>query len=338
LTILPQRAHSAEAGAAYAKVVGGQSKMAIEALAPLALLRFSSLGDVASAARIAFEARQRWPERRIVFITHARYRYVLEQLAAPVEIIGLGQEVRGVPALAKLLRDIGAEVVDLHASLRSSVLRVQTPTLSWKRLDKSRGLRRNLVKGNSSALALGHRVQKEQALLAGVDLLDRPWLKAQPSKPCDLLLIPGAAWAEKRWPLENFAELARRVSKESAVRLLYSPGDNLPIDEMQWGATDLAGDLDLPACFSAIAAAKMVLSNDTGFAHIAEGLGVQTRVLIGPTDQRLGAAPQSTMAHARSLHLGLNCQPCSQKGDKVCHVGGRPCLLDWTVDRVLEQL
>jgi ADP-heptose:LPS heptosyltransferase len=312
--------------------------MAIEALAPLALLRFSSLGDVASAARIAFEARQRWPERRIIFVTHERYRCVLEQLAAPVEIIALGKEVEGVRALGKALRGMGAEVVDLHRSLRSSLLRAQTPALSWKRLDKSRGLRRRLVNGQRSALSADHRVQREQALLAGVDLPDRPWLKAEPSKPCDLLLIPGAAWAEKRWPLENFAQLARQVSKQRSVRLLYSPGDNLPIDEMQWGATDLAGDLDLPACFSAIAAARMVLSNDTGFAHIAEGLGVQTRVLIGPTDQRLGAAPQSSMAHARSLHLGLDCQPCSQKGDKLCHVGGRPCLVNWTVDRVLEQL
>ena len=86
------------------------------ALPPLALLRFSALGDVASALRVAHAARRAWPERRIVFISHARYRAVVAALASEVEFVALGEELQSVGDIAAILRSLQAEVVDLHRS------------------------------------------------------------------------------------------------------------------------------------------------------------------------------------------------------------------------------
>lgn len=312
--------------------------MAETVMAPLALLRFSALGDVASALRIAFEARRRWPNRRVIFCAHARFRDVIDCLPVSVEFWGFGEEARTVPSLAARLRSERAEVVDLHRSLRTTLLYAQTPHLKWRRLSKHRRRRRALVQGDPSAFSTAHRVQVEQATLLGLELSDEPWLEASPGKPYDLVLVPGAAWPEKRWPLSSFAALARSLSGQSRVAVLYSQHDGLPIDDQDWGEASLEGELGLRDCIELLAAAGMVLSNDTGFAHIAEGLGVPVRVLIGPTDQRLGAAPQSDFATAKALSLGLPCQPCSQKGDRVCHVGGRPCLVGWTPELVLAEL
>lgn len=312
--------------------------MAETVMAPLALLRFSALGDVASALRIAFEARRRWPNRRIIFCAHSRFRDVIECLSVSVEFWGFGEEVRNVTSLAARLRSERAEVVDLHRSLRTTLLRAQTPHLKWHRLRKHRRRRRALVHGDPSAFSATHRVQFEQAALLGLELSAEPWLEASPGQAFDFVLVPGAAWPEKRWPLSSFAALARSLSVPSRVAILYSQHDGLPIDDQDWGDASLEGDHDLKECIELLAASGMVLSNDTGFAHIAEGLGVPVRVLIGPTDQRLGAAPQSDFATARALTLGLPCQPCSQKGDRVCHVGGRPCLVGWTPELVLAEL
>ena len=305
---------------------------------PLALLRFSALGDVASALRIAYEARRRWPYRRILFFSHARFRPVVSCLANEVEFVGLGDEVDRWSDIASMLRKLGAEVIDLHRSLRTTLLYTQTPHLRWRRLSKHRLRRLALVKGQNEALPQTHRVQFEQAQLLGVELSDEPWLRADGQTRYDIVLVPGAAWPEKRWPLESFSRVACELSQTLRVAVLYSPSDGLPIDQMDWGNASLEGELGLSECIELLAGAGVVLSNDTGFAHIAEGLGVPLRVLIGPTDQRLGAAPQSRFPQAKALHLGLACQPCSQKGDRKCHVGGRPCLTGWEADRIANEI
>jgi ADP-heptose:LPS heptosyltransferase len=312
--------------------------MPSQTLPHLVLMRFSALGDVASAARIAAEARRQWPGRRITVVTHARYVPVLEHLAESVEVYGFGTEGRGLWSLVWQLHAWRAEVVDLHRSLRSRLLRLLTPTLSWRVLSKDRKARRALTSGVPTALAQDYRVQVAQAELARVALTAQPWLVAQPSNEGAVVLVPGAAWPEKRWPLASFADVARRLSSQHRVLVLLSSGDGLAVDEHDWGGAELAPDWSLPDCISALAGAGVVLSNDTGFAHLAEALGVPVRVLIGPTDPRLGAAPQSDFAQAQALSLGLPCQPCSQKGDRPCHVGGRPCLQDLGANEVAQQL
>lgn len=306
------------------------------ALPPLALLRFSALGDVASALRVAHAARGAWPERRIVFISHARYRAVVAALASEVEFVALGEELQSVRDIAAFLRSLQAEVVDLHRSLRTSLVFAQTPLLTWRRLKKRRRKRRALVSGRADALPARYRVQQQQAqLVSGLRLPDEPWLHVEPRGDAEVILVPGAAWPEKRWPLASFHAVACALSARMRVTVLYSRGDDLPIEDFDWGAAQLEGDLDLSGCIELIAGARLVISNDTGFAHIAEGLGVPLRVLIGPTDQRLGAAPQGDTPSAQVLRLGLDCQPCSQKGDRPCHVGGRPCLTGLSPERVL---
>ena len=161
---------------------------------PLALLRFSALGDVASALRVAFEARRRWPNRRILFFSHARFQPIVARLANQVEFIGLGDEVDGVAGIASMLRELGAEVVDLHRSLRTTLLYAQTPHLRWRRLNKHRRQRRALVAGVSEALPQAHRVQIEQAALLDLELSDKPWLSANGKTNHDVILVPGAGF------------------------------------------------------------------------------------------------------------------------------------------------
>jgi heptosyltransferase-2 len=305
----------------------------------LFFLRFSALGDVASALRVVDAAAAANPQGQITFVTHARYAVLASFLCHPVEVLGYRTPaLPGFGGLLRTLRRRADAVIDLHSSSRTTAARLLLPQIRWRRFDKQRAARQALCAGKPS-LALGFRPQQAMAELAGVVLADRPWLEHPHPIANGLVLVPGAAWAEKRWPVERFAELARCSSEAGqSVRVLLSSTDGIELDGLDWGAAQLTVDAPIEACVAHLAGAEAVVANDTGFAHIAEGLGRPLVVLVGPTDQRMGAAPQSESPRTLALRLSLDCQPCSQKGDRPCHVGGRPCLTELSVGQVQRAL
>ncbi len=310
---------------------------------PLLFTRFSALGDVASSLRVVDAAALAWPERALTFVTHERYLPVLDLLRVPCDVRGYGQPESAFPDFWSLRRWIDREgplVVDLHGSTRTRVLRWMGDRRDWRVLKKKRLKRRALCQGDHDALPADERVQNNQASLLDLEFpLERAWLSHPHPIAGGVLLVPGAAWPLKRWPVRAFVDLAKALlASGMPVQVLLSSGDELETEGLEWGGAELLLDLPLNECFAHLAGAQAVVSNDTGFAHVAEGLGRPVLVLIGPTDQRMGAAPQSANPWAQGLRLGLDCQPCSQKGDRPCYVPGRPCLERLTVDRVETEL
>ena len=89
------------------------------------------------------------------------------------------------------------------------------------------------------------------------------------------VLHPFAAGAAKRWPLEQFRELARRLESRIPVRWCAGPED--PLD----GAVRIA-DLYELACW--IGTARLFIGNDSGISHLAAAAGTPVVALFGPTD------------------------------------------------------
>jgi heptosyltransferase II len=308
-------------------------------LRSLFFLRFSALGDVASALRVVDAAAAAEPGRPITFVTHARYTPLASFLRHKVQVLGYRSDaLSGFGGLLRTLRTDAGAVVDLHNSSRTTAARLLLPKIPWRTFDKRRRDRQALCAGKL-AFAPTFRPQQAMAQLAGVTLRDGPWLVHPAPINNGLVMVPGAAWAEKRWPVERFAELARACTEAGqAVRVLLSSGDQLELEGINWGAAELTLDASIEQCVAHLAGADAVLANDTGFAHVAEGLGRPLVVLIGPTDQRMGAAPQGAARHSLGLRLNLDCQPCSQKGDRRCRVGGRPCLTELSMSQVQDAL
>jgi len=126
----------------------------------------------------------------------------------------------------------------------------------------------------------------------------------------------------KVWPLERAAEFCRlaRMAGADAV-LLGAPGD------AEAGATvaaaapalNLAGrdrPQLLPALLSEI---DVLVSGDTGVAHLAAALGTRVVTLFGPTDPAL-TAPRGALAA-----VVANPVPCSPCFYRVCPIE-HPCL------------
>jgi ADP-heptose:LPS heptosyltransferase len=102
-----------------------------------------------------------------------------------------------------------------------------------------------------------------------------------------VLLFPGAGKPEKRWPLERFLGLARRLRRAGrAPVLLGGPGE--PSLAQAAAAAGAGWDqvADLKELGALTALAGWAIGNDSGPRHIAAASGARTLTLFGPETLR----------------------------------------------------
>jgi heptosyltransferase-2 len=96
----------------------------------------------------------------------------------------------------------------------------------------------------------------------------------------------------KRWPEQRFAELADLLitDRRAKIILLGAKAEREIADRVlslmkQKGATNLAGETDLPTLIGVLARCDLIITNDTGSAHVAAALGRPTFTIFGPTNE-----------------------------------------------------
>ena len=114
----------------------------------------------------------------------------------------------------------------------------------------------------------------------------------QPLSPY-VVLHPGASKFQKLWPAERWRALAEWLTAQ-ALGVVWSGGDGeaaivAEIDPDR-RFTSYAGQLDLPQLWRLIANAHLMVSPDTGVAHLARLTGTPTVTLFGPASRVLFGA------------------------------------------------
>jgi lipopolysaccharide heptosyltransferase I len=105
-----------------------------------------------------------------------------------------------------------------------------------------------------------------------------------------VVLVPGAARPEKRWPIERFTELADKISSKfrSSIVAIGSQAEGQYIDILCAGTetavVNLAGRTSVRELTGLLKKASLVVSNDTGPGHIAAALGAPVVMIFGPTN------------------------------------------------------
>jgi heptosyltransferase-2 len=155
-----------------------------------------------------------------------------------------------------------------------------------------------------------------------------------------IALCPGAEYGPaKRWPVDHFVALARRLLDErphAHLLLLGGPGDRTICEAIMAGAPgdrmhDLAGKTNLSEAIALIADAEVV-SNDSGLMHVAAALQRPQVALFGSSDPR-HTPPLSPLA--KTLWLHLDCSPCFER---TCPLGHLNCLVGITPQQVLDSM
>jgi ADP-heptose:LPS heptosyltransferase len=131
---------------------------------------------------------------------------------------------------------------------------------------------------------------------------DLSWAVADTARfrlPADyVLLIPGGAphRLDKRWPLANFIELARRIAAVGLTPVVIGGPDERPLGQAIAEAVPQARDLAGMTDFADIAAlgrgARRAIGNDTGPMHLAVVGGAPATVLYSAASDPALTAPR----------------------------------------------
>jgi ADP-heptose:LPS heptosyltransferase len=168
----------------------------------------------------------------------------------------------------------------------------------------------------------GHQVDRCLHLLAalgvppagvGLELAIPPLDRPLPH-PC-VVLAPGGSCPSKRYPPARFAAVARLLADAGlAVLVTGSPREAELVAEVvaraaHPGVTPL-GDIGVPQLAATVAAADLVLCNNSGCLHLADAAGTPVVCTYAGTEARTEMPPRT--APARLLYQRVSCAPCRQ--------------------------
>jgi heptosyltransferase-2 len=139
----------------------------------------------------------------------------------------------------------------------------------------------------------------------------------------------------KRWPAELYASLADRLIEDRQQVVLIGAKEEVEVSnevagKMRNKPVVLTGQTTLEQITSVLGVVDLVITNDTGPAHIAAALGRPTLVIFGPTNP-LTTRPFS--AQAEILRHPPDCAPCMLRDCPIDH----RCMTAITVDEVFER-
>ena len=270
------------------------------------IVRMSALGDIVHALPVLAALRAAYPHVEIDWLADQRYAAVLDFVE------GLNQRIIGRPGLLRavqLLRERRYDVaIDLQGLLKSAAM---------ARLSGAKrviGFERDLLRERGAAwfydeattvAADAHIVQKNLAVLPrlGVNepsvrfpfvvplspVADSVAAEAATHGPGGFVLInPGGAWPNKRWPPERFGELAVRIRERHGLPsyVLWGEDEFLLADRVvssSNGAAIRAPRTTLGDLLALSTRAAVMVSGDTGPIHLAAAMRTPLVGLYGPT-------------------------------------------------------
>jgi ADP-heptose:LPS heptosyltransferase len=102
------------------------------------------------------------------------------------------------------------------------------------------------------------------------------------------LLNPGAAWPNKRWPPSRLGEVARSLSEQHGLPsiVLWGPGEEplaSAVVAAACGVARLSPRTSMADLVALVRGAALMVSGDTGPAHIAAAVGTPLVGIYGPT-------------------------------------------------------
>jgi heptosyltransferase-2 len=319
------------------------------------VIRFSSLGDCTLLCPF-LEHLKRCGASEVAIVTKRAYAELFAAAPAVDRIYAVDERAgwHGLAGLIGSLRRQGCVIVDAHNSIRSHVVAgaLGGPAA---RLRKYYGRRLGLillkrktriptVRGRYSALGEALGFPASEVSTGGIDVPERAMRHVSDmlagSGSRWVTMAPGSRWPMKRWAADNFAELARRISKrhDCGVILLGDRADQAVSQRVASAlgrrVIDLTGRTRIMEAAAAMRQSIAFVGNDSGLMHLAEAVGTPVVALFGPTVEEFGYYP--SLPSSKVIERGISCRPCSRNGSRPCPKGTQECLRDIPIEPVAE--
>ncbi len=278
----------------------------------ICLIKPSALGDVIQTLPVLTALRTRFPNAHIAWVINRSYADLLASHPHLNEVIpferGRGKPwsravCRSFAELCESLRQRQFDLVcDLQGLLRSGLLARATMAPRRIGLGDAREAARffftdvvDVPEDNMSAvdrywllveaLGIGSAAKQfvisvEPAIQAWAEGLTAGWSGLR------IAIHAGARWMTKRWPIENFVEIAQRLQREFDVRfVLIGGGDEMAGAHKLESALpgrcfNLVGQTSLKQLAAILARVNLLITNDSGPMHLAAAVGTSVAALF----------------------------------------------------------
>ncbi|HTY63486.1 MAG TPA: glycosyltransferase family 9 protein [Acidobacteriota bacterium] len=273
------------------------------------IIRLSSLGDILHTLPALADLRSAFPNSRIDWLVARRNAFLVSAVTGIDTVFVLEKNISGLPGLIRKLRKQRYDFsIDFQGLLKTAALGFTSGART--RLGFSRDLAREfpahwfysrtmqkpgeqfhvlqlnrMLAGLTGAgpvpFSPGFRVSDQDVRLVESML--------QKEKLTDFVVInPGGGWSTKRWSLQRYGDLAKRIITELGLPVVVTTG---PEEEPCFRsiAESCGGSLPrhFPVSFLQLIPlyrkARLVIGGDTGPFHLACVLGTPVVGIFGPT-------------------------------------------------------
>ncbi|MPY91143.1 MAG: hypothetical protein GEU99_24920, partial [Luteitalea sp.] len=265
--------------------------------APAAILivRLGALGDIVHALPAVAALQSTWPHARIDWLVEAKHLALVELVEGLGEIVPIRpSKIRGPLGLRRTMARLRAARYDICLDLQGLVKSALLARASRARRivgfprDSLREPAARFFYTETGGRDEGHVIDKNLSLLEAIGISRSCMPRTVEAFPLRVvsspvpsvarqvagrpngfvLLNPGGAWPNKRWPAECFAELAQRLETRRAMRsvVLWGPAEEslaATIERLSHGAARMAPATELVDLIALARDATLIVSGDT---------------------------------------------------------------------------
>ncbi|HYL86490.1 MAG TPA: glycosyltransferase family 9 protein [Candidatus Angelobacter sp.] len=321
------------------------------------VVRLGSLGDIVHTFPAVAALRESFASAQIVWLTHPRWRTLVESSGVATEIWEV--ESRSRPSVRETIariRDTRFQAaVDYQGLWKSAAL----PFLA--RVPRRIGFSSQTIREYGVPILYTHRVRCQTTHIAeqngelsqragarnGVASFGLSVSALHTSFVLQLLrsfsieryvvLSPAGGWRSKCWPVERYGALCQRLRTDLGMRcvLNYGPGeeDFASAVKVSSGEADpVAYNGSLVQLMALLRNAVCVVAGDTGPLHLGVALGCPVVALFGPTDPaRNGPYPSPELREKVTVLRSPNAKTTHKRRDQP-----DPSLLELDVATVFD--
>ncbi|SDR75819.1 ADP-heptose:LPS heptosyltransferase [Formosa sp. Hel1_31_208] len=278
------------------------------------VIRLSAMGDVAMTVPVISAFREQYPEVKLTILTKPFFKPLFRNIPniQVVEIEIKGRH-KGVYGLWKLSRELSLlqfdAIADLHNVLRSTILKFFLFGKEAVQINKGRQEKKALVSGKKFEqlksthqryadvfLRLGYPIDITSVQFPQKENLSSKYLEVIGEEPKKWIgVAPFAAYKGKQYPLDLMTSVIETLSEDFKV-LLFGAGDEeskrlQEIATQYENVINLAGVFSLSEELDIISNLDVMLSMDSGNAHLAAMLGIKVISVWGITHPYAGFLP-----------------------------------------------
>ncbi|MGM0509270.1 MAG: lipopolysaccharide heptosyltransferase II [Fusobacteriota bacterium] len=325
------------------------------------IIHTAFIGDIVLSTPLIDLLKFKYQKSKIDYITTPSGAAILKNNPNLNKIISYDKKGKnkGIQELIKLIRRIKKEKYDIaiipHRYLRSTLIAFFSGIKERVGYSNSGGKifltkKINYEKESHEVKRLLNLIQNKEISMSDANLklypgkkereeIDKLWEKNNLDNYKIITIAPGSKWLTKRWPLNYYNELIKKISKDKRYKILLIGGrDEKDLNIRETSTTlNLIGKTTLLEVAEILKRSNLLIGNDSSPLHIASAFGIEIIAIFGATTKGLGFYPWSKKGNVIEKK-DLECRPCGLHGGDKCPENHFKCMLEIEPEEVYNKV